>query len=363
MSEISIVLPTYNGERFIRESIESILYQSFSDLELIIVNDHSTDSTARIIEEYERNDKRIRVIHNAENQKLPKSLNIGFSIATGKYLTWTSDDNVYESDALSSMWGFMKEHEEYPMVVADMMIDDQSTGTKYVRKYDASKIYIHNSIGACFLYKREITKTIGEYDEDLFLVEDYDYWLRILFHYGCIGHINRVLYHYRINEYSLTGTRLENIKRKRIYLLARYFEKIIERIKEQQELLLELYLGLRKENLLTEEKERIFYTFIPELECDKKFKDEKKYIIFGAGFWGKKAQQEYAGKVTYFADNNIKKVGQMINGVPVISVPEMVSKKEGYHILLAVGCDKLYDLIKEMRNAEIKEYSIYCCVL
>lgn len=362
MAEISIVLPTYNGERFIRESIESVLAQTFTDWELIIVNDCSTDGTPDIIEEYRKSDMRIKVINNCVNQKLPNSLNIGFRCAKGRYLTWTSDDNAYEPIALEKMRGFLMKN-RYPMVVADMMVDDQNSGVEYIRKYDASKIYIHNSIGACFLYKREVIEAIGEYDARLFLVEDYDYWLRILFHYGGIGHIDRVLYHYRISAYSLTGTKLENIKRKRIYLLAGYFEKIIERVKGQKELLLELYLGLRKENLLTEEKERILCSFIPELEGDRRFNDEKKYIIFGAGFWGKKAQQGYGNKVAYFADNNIKKVGQVINGIPVISVPEMVDKKEEYHILLAVGCDKLYGLIKEIKNVQIDEYSIYYSVL
>ena len=78
MPEISIVLPTYNGEKYLKQSIESILGQTYTDWELIVVNDCSTDSTQEIIDFYRKKDTRIRTIFNYTNQKLPESLNIGF---------------------------------------------------------------------------------------------------------------------------------------------------------------------------------------------------------------------------------------------------------------------------------------------
>lgn len=87
MPEISIVLPTYNGERYLKQSIESILGQTYTDWELIVVNDCSTDSTQEIIDFYRKKDTRIRTIFNCTNQKLPESLNIGFREAKGEYFT------------------------------------------------------------------------------------------------------------------------------------------------------------------------------------------------------------------------------------------------------------------------------------
>ena len=89
---VSIVLPSYNGERYIKESIDSVLNQSFTNWELIVVNDCSEDGTRRIVEEYAQNDSRVTIINNEKNMKLPKSLNIGFEVARGEYFTWTSDD-------------------------------------------------------------------------------------------------------------------------------------------------------------------------------------------------------------------------------------------------------------------------------
>ena len=73
MPEISIVLPTYNGEKYLKQSIESILGQTYTDWELIVVNDCSTDSTQEIIDFYRKKDTRIRTIFNYTNQKLPES--------------------------------------------------------------------------------------------------------------------------------------------------------------------------------------------------------------------------------------------------------------------------------------------------
>ena len=76
---ISIVLPSYNGEKYLSQSIDSVLGQSYSNLELLIVNDASKDSTLDIARHYEKLDTRVKVINNEVNQGLPKSLNMGFA--------------------------------------------------------------------------------------------------------------------------------------------------------------------------------------------------------------------------------------------------------------------------------------------
>ena len=99
-SLISIVLPIYNGEKYMRKSIDSVLAQTYANWELLIVDDGSTDNTAIIAQEYAANDSRIRYYKNSENMRLPKTLNRGFSLAWGDFLTWTSDDNYYYPTAL-----------------------------------------------------------------------------------------------------------------------------------------------------------------------------------------------------------------------------------------------------------------------
>ena len=105
---VSIVLPTYNGYRFLEKSICSILNQSHSNWELIIVDDASTDESPEIIDKYVLADKRIRSIRHETNRKIPAALNTGFTQAEGVYLTWTSDDNCYKPDALVNMVDYLE---------------------------------------------------------------------------------------------------------------------------------------------------------------------------------------------------------------------------------------------------------------
>ena len=119
MPKVSVVLPTYNGEKYIAKAIESVLKQSYTDFELIIVDDCSTDRTTEIIADYAKQDSRVKVIRNEKNSKLPKSLNNGFKYATGTFYTWTSDDNLYKTDALKVMVSLLEEKPDVGMVYCD----------------------------------------------------------------------------------------------------------------------------------------------------------------------------------------------------------------------------------------------------
>jgi len=180
MKKVSIVLPSYNGEQYIEQAIQSVLDQSYLNWELIIVNDCSTDGTASIINHYMRKDSRIQVIHNKENQKLPRSLNIGFRRATGDYFTWTSDDNYYDPDAIEVMASFLEENPQYGLVYCDMNdLYEDGTLLRSNRVRSTRHFYSGSYFGACFLYRRQVAEAVGEYDPDMFLAEDYDFFLRL----------------------------------------------------------------------------------------------------------------------------------------------------------------------------------------
>lgn len=204
---VSIVLPTFNGEEFIKESIESVLKQTYKNLELIIVNDCSVDSTPQIIEEFAKKDSRIKIIHNEKNQKLPKSLNIGFNVANGEYWTWTSDDNYYLENAIEEMVAYLEENTNKVLVCTDFTI--VRTNTNKIKEMIVSEkikdLISSDTVGACFLYRAQIAKIIGGYDETQFKVEDYDYWLRMGLE-GELGAIHKKRYVYRLHANSLTGT-------------------------------------------------------------------------------------------------------------------------------------------------------------
>lgn len=208
--KVSVILPVYNGEKYVSEAIESVLNQTYQNIEFIIVNDCSTDGTNRIINRYAELDSRIKVINNKENLKLPKSLNRGFGEATGKYYTWTSADNKYKENAIQKMVSVL-ETEQYDMVYANFSnVDMEGKKINNVELPDVAYLWRGNVIGACFLYTKEIAAKVGEYDASLFLAEDYDYWVRIM-DSGRIKHITDNLYWYRIHAESLTETKQEMV--------------------------------------------------------------------------------------------------------------------------------------------------------
>lgn len=208
---ISIILPTFNGKRFLTQSIESCLSQTYKNWELIIVDDASTDEAPAIIDSFTRQDSRIRSVHHKTNKKLPGALNTGFAMARGEYLTWTSDDNLYRPHALETMLNFLLANPQSDLVYTDYsVIDENGIEVRVQNVKDPERLVVGCVVGASFLYRRHIYESIGDYAKDLFLAEDYDYWLRAfsLFNFSAL-HQN--LYCYRKHEKSLSFTQRSRI--------------------------------------------------------------------------------------------------------------------------------------------------------
>lgn len=205
---ISIVLPTYNGARYIRKSIESCLAQSFQNFELVIVNDCSTDNTLEIVQEYAKTDPRIVIVNNAFNKKLPLSLNTGFEAARGEYFTWTSDDNFYAADALEAMLQVLERDRSVALVYADYTLIDDSDKAFGVRQFGDINQSFNKWLGcgACFLYKKEVHQKNNGYRPEAFLIEDYDFFVRAYLNFK-FDYLPRTdLYYYREHSASLTST-------------------------------------------------------------------------------------------------------------------------------------------------------------
>jgi hypothetical protein len=200
---ISIVLPVYNGQQFLRESIESCLLQSYTTWELILVDDGSTDDTADIIRSFV--DPRVISIHHGINRRLPAALNAGFRQSRGELLTWTSCDNRYLPNALDTMVRFLLCNTGCDMVYSDFDFIDESG--RFLRRCHGgppTMLCEGNVVGACFLYHRRIYELLDGYSEDACLAEDYEYWLRCASQFR-LTHLPLQLYEYRLHSASLTS--------------------------------------------------------------------------------------------------------------------------------------------------------------
>jgi glycosyltransferase involved in cell wall biosynthesis len=195
---VSVVLPTHNGSRFIDQSIESVISQTFTDWELIVVDDSSTDDTPVKIAFWMARDPRIRRVTLRANRKLPAALNEGFRHARGGFLTWTSDDNWYHPTALECMLDTLKTDEGVDIVYTQMDLAD-SNG-HLLRPGDVQLIEslpLGNCVGACFLFRAAVFRELTGYDESTFLAEDYDFWLRAWNRFR-FKFIQETLYSYRV---------------------------------------------------------------------------------------------------------------------------------------------------------------------
>ena len=176
---VTIVLPTYNGSRYLSEAVESCRVQTFTDWELVVVDDCSTDGTPQLIERLAAKEPRIRSFRNAVNSKLPATLNRGFGEAKGTYLTWMSDDNVWRPNAIETMAGFLDANAEADVVYsAFTWIDPDGKPLSKAVPHQPQVLVNYNCVGLSFLYRRRVLEVVGDYSTDHFLAEDYDYWLR-----------------------------------------------------------------------------------------------------------------------------------------------------------------------------------------
>lgn len=347
MPKVSIVLPTFNGSKYIKQSVESVLSQTFTDFELIIVNDCSTDDTLSICNELKELDSRITIISNETNKKLPASLNIGFRRAVGEYFTWTSDDNLFKKDALEKMVNYLDLHKDVDMVSCNF--DRISSDGKYInstnKEYRYRKAYelaFYDNIGACFLYKKEVAEKAGLYDEIFFCAEDYEYWCRIAIN-GSVKYLDDNLYLYRIHDESLSSTKKDIITKKSKMVSDKYILPILTKFITDKKVIcqefMERYICLGDFQYLKKSFSiSPVSTFLQLLSSFNKKKDadflvneykkiysnfcDNEIIIWGTGAYGKKlfsVLREIGFTNIKAFCNSSSKEDDLLFGLPVLS--------------------------------------------
>ncbi|NBI10558.1 glycosyltransferase [Colidextribacter sp. OB.20] len=362
MKKITIVLPVYNGSRYLSASIESVIMQTYQNWELIVVDDCSSDGSLQIAEGYAQRDRRIRVILNEVNQRLPKSLNIGFGEGTGEYLTWTSDDNLYHEQAIETMAEYLDSHEQCGLVYCDMQYIDHMGKVISDNRGNDHNLFLNDCVGACFMYRKSVADAIGGYDPDQFLVEDYDYWLRIGFQYP-VERVPEIMYSYRFHDGNLTAGREREIMEKVAALKTGYLEPISRRLNNHDFIVFCTGILLNKPDSslrierIAQERGLEFHSEEYILSRNS-FDPSQKFIIFGAGVQGQRALRTLgAERVAYFADNRMS--GQVIEGIQVISAEQTKEMQNIYNITVAAGYHYVAEIIEQFQELGITRFSIF----
>lgn len=251
---VSIILPTYNGEKYIRTSVDSCLSQTYTNIELIIVNDCSKDNTLAIAEAYAKQDARVKIINNPINKKLPLSLNEGFKNASGSYYTWTSDDNYYSPTAIETMVKTIEETGKDLVYANYKIIDDEGKVTDDKFFGDINQSFVKwLGCGACFLYKKEVHDRNNGYDPSTFLIEDYDFFLRAFLHSSFEYMPLQDLYYYRHHDASLTSAMADAVFDIQKIVVEKRMPLLIPKLSKQDQILLyrkyTVYYSVFKNNI------------------------------------------------------------------------------------------------------------------
>ena len=147
MAKVSIIVPTYNVEQYLVECMESIVNQTLQDIEIICVDDGSTDNSGKILDDYAQKDNRIKVIHK-QNEGYGKAMNIGLDTATGEYIGIVEPDDYVALDMYESLYKIAKEN-DVDFVKADYQsfIGEKEERTfYYVKLYNGEKNYYNKVI-------------------------------------------------------------------------------------------------------------------------------------------------------------------------------------------------------------------------
>jgi glycosyltransferase involved in cell wall biosynthesis len=188
MPTISVIIPTYNSARFIRRTISSVLNQSYTDWELLVIDDKSTDNTIELVEKFSRQDARIKFYQTNMNSGGPAGpKNLGLRKARGEYVAFLDHDDEWSSDKLSKQLECFKDpkYKDLGLVYCWVKIKD-SRGeiiSRYKKGYQGrvmGKISDGNFIlsSSCMMLKADIFQKIGFFDQRFKLFDDWDMWLR-----------------------------------------------------------------------------------------------------------------------------------------------------------------------------------------
>ena len=264
--KVSVVMSVYNGEKYLREAIESILNQTFTDFEFIIINDGSTDRTGEILSNY--NDSRM-VIREQGNKGLAQSLNRGIRKSRGQYIARMDADDISNAERLEKQVSFLDTHPEYVMVGTNAMVMDKdgvmlyetnlSRNDEEIRVFlNSGNPFYHGSV----MFRRDAVLKAGLYDETVVqYFEDYLLWHKLAV-LGKMANFPDVLYYYRLVPSSICILSA-SLGRKKWRIIRKYLEMGVLTKQEKE------FLTVRPKTMNTHHKLSLYYLGIGNiyLQC------------------------------------------------------------------------------------------------
>jgi len=228
MVKVSVIIPAYNAEKYIREAIDSVLNQTFKDFEIVVINDGSTDKTPKILKSY---GNKIRW-KSQENKGLAPAMNEGIKMAKGEYIAYIDADDICLLERFEIQVKYLDEHPDIGLVYSDFyQIDENNKILGKIKSQPFDNLFLlqNNYMGkSTVMHRRKCLDEVGLFDDENFRNYDNDWemWIRISEKFG-IGYIDKLLIKYRLHSNSLLSIRSnkENFRHSHIKIIKKTYKR------------------------------------------------------------------------------------------------------------------------------------------
>ena len=243
---VTVLMPVYNGAEYLRPTMESILNQSFSDFEFLIIDDGSTDSTVAIIRSF--SDSRIRLLKNPTRLKLSGALNRGLDEARGEYVARMDGDDIAMPDRLAKQVALLDSSPD--IGICGGWIKRFGMGRNEINRFPetAAQVRAYSLFDCPFAHptvmirKRFFDRYKLRYDGAFYPTEDYELWSRVLDLFPCVN-IPEVLLHYRVHDSSMTCSDWGEMDTKAAAVSGRQLKVLLRYQPAEEEVLLHRNVG------------------------------------------------------------------------------------------------------------------------
>lgn len=232
---ISVIMPVYNCEKYVGEAVQSILNQTFTDFELLIVDDCSTDATVSIIKSI--SDARINLIRKEKNSGYTDSLNYAITIAKGKYIARMDGDDISLPNRFQRQVEYLNAHQDVILCGTGIQIIDSDKILKHPVNHEDIKVKLcfSNAIFHPSVMGRTEAFSEYKYNKEFEPAEDYDLWTRLVFA-GKLANIDEVLLDYRVHPNQISNYKNDVQMNASLIAQMRMFQVLSENEKIEKEL-------------------------------------------------------------------------------------------------------------------------------
>ncbi|WP_444626178.1 glycosyltransferase [Flavobacterium columnare] len=230
--KVSIIIPIYNSEQTIQETIDSIENQGYSQIEIIFVNDGSIDKSKKIVDKYISRSKFNCIYIEIQNSGPANARNVGVQHANYEYILFLDADDLLAKDYISKAIQIFDDNNEINLVYGNVELFGSEKGIWALKDYKMPDFLLENTIPIFAIHKKEHFIALGGFDLNLHFAEDWDLWIRLTKQYGGVYKMNEIVYHYRkhLHQDSLTDLmkRGNQIDRARLYIFNKHYDWYIE---------------------------------------------------------------------------------------------------------------------------------------